>query len=115
MSGAALLRSLMDDHGLRQSELPEIGTQSDVAEILEGRRPISARQARALGGRFAINPGAFLVVTNDGRPLGERLKPLQDQLDALPRSGLVADKAFFDSLDGPDDDKPRDPETDRGP
>ncbi|WP_152045898.1 type II toxin-antitoxin system VapB family antitoxin [Aureimonas psammosilenae] len=31
-------------------------------------------------------------------PLRERLKPLLDELDAVPRTGLVADKAFYDSL-----------------
>ena len=31
-------------------------------------------------------------------PLIERIKPIQDALDALPRTGLKADKAFYDSL-----------------
>ena len=36
---------------------------------------------------------------------GERIKPLQDELAAYPRTGLKADKAFFDSLDGLDDER----------
>jgi antitoxin VapB len=31
-------------------------------------------------------------------PLAERLRPLLDRLDAIPRIGLEADKAFYDSL-----------------
>ncbi|BAT57659.1 Rv0623-like transcription factor [Variibacter gotjawalensis] len=33
-------------------------------------------------------------------PLRERLKPLLDELDKLPRTGLEADKEFYDSLSG---------------
>ena len=36
-------------------------------------------------------------------PLIERLKPLFDEIDALPKTGLPADKAFYDSLWGQDD------------
>jgi antitoxin VapB len=31
-------------------------------------------------------------------PLRERLRPLQERIAARPASGLVADKAFYDSL-----------------
>ncbi|WP_449409372.1 type II toxin-antitoxin system VapB family antitoxin [Methylobacterium komagatae] len=31
-------------------------------------------------------------------PLAERLRPLLDRLDAVPRTGLKADKAFYDGL-----------------
>jgi antitoxin VapB len=31
-------------------------------------------------------------------PLAERLKPLLDRMDAVPCTGLKADKAFYDSL-----------------
>lgn len=31
-------------------------------------------------------------------PLAERLKPLLDKMDAVTRTGLEADKAFYDSL-----------------
>lgn len=36
-------------------------------------------------------------------PLKERLKPLFDRMDALPKTGLRADKAFYDSLNDEDD------------
>ena len=31
-------------------------------------------------------------------PLAERLKPMLDRMDAVPRTGLEADKAFYDGL-----------------
>lgn len=37
------------------------------------------------------------------KPLSERLRPLQERIAALPKSGLTADKAFFDWLSGEDD------------
>lgn len=37
-------------------------------------------------------------------PLMERLKPLLDEMDALPRTGLKADKAFYDSLNDEEDE-----------
>ncbi|MCY1644602.1 type II toxin-antitoxin system VapB family antitoxin [Methylorubrum sp. SL192] len=33
-------------------------------------------------------------------PLEERLRPLLNRLDAVPDTGLPADKAFFDELNG---------------
>ena len=35
---------------------------------------------------------------NDTVPLRERLRPLLDEIAAVPRTGLDADKAFYDSL-----------------
>ena len=39
-----------------------------------------------------------------GKTLKERLAPLLDRLDRLPRTGFKADKAFFDDLSGQADD-----------
>ena len=36
-------------------------------------------------------------------PLYERLRPIIDEIAALPKSGLKADKAFFDSLSDEED------------
>jgi HTH-type transcriptional regulator/antitoxin HigA len=56
-----VLRFLVDQHGLKQTDLAaEIGGQSVVSDILNGRRPINARQAKALGIRFGVSPAAFL-------------------------------------------------------
>jgi len=58
--GAETLRFLMDQHDLRQSDLPEVGSQGVVSEILSGRRELNTRQIRALAKRFNVNPAAFL-------------------------------------------------------
>ncbi|WP_295392771.1 hypothetical protein [uncultured Thiodictyon sp.] len=58
--GVTLLRHLMDVHGLRQSDLPEIGAQSVVSDILIGRRSLNIRQVKALAARFGIPVGNFL-------------------------------------------------------
>lgn len=57
--GTDLLRFLMEQHGLRQSQLPEIGTQSVVSEILAGKRELTTSHIRALSKRFALSPAAF--------------------------------------------------------
>lgn len=56
-----VLRFLMDQHGLTQSDLrKEIGTQGVVSEVLSGNRMLNARQAKALARRFGVSPLAFL-------------------------------------------------------
>lgn len=56
-----VLRFLLDQHDLKQNDLAvEIGGQSVVSEILNGRREINARQAKALAARFGVSVAAFL-------------------------------------------------------
>ena len=55
-----LLRHLMDVHQLRQSDLPELGSQGVVSEILSGKRTLNARQCRALADRFGVSAENFL-------------------------------------------------------
>ena len=56
-----VLKFLMEQHGLKQSDLrSEIGTQGVVSEILSGNRQINARQAKALAKRFGVSPAVFL-------------------------------------------------------
>jgi HTH-type transcriptional regulator / antitoxin HigA len=58
---SAVLRLLMEQHDLRQTDLAKIfGSQSNVSEILNGKREINARQARALGKRFGVSPAIFI-------------------------------------------------------
>ncbi len=59
-SDVEVIRFLMEEHGLTQSDLPEIGSQGIVSEILSGRRTLNVRQIKELAGRFGVNPGAFL-------------------------------------------------------
>jgi len=57
----AILRVLIDENGLKQSDLPEIGTQGVVSEILSGKRELNVRQIRALANRFDIPQHYFLA------------------------------------------------------
>lgn len=54
MSGAEVLRFFMERDGLRQSDIPEIGNQAKVSEVLSGKRAINLRQAKALSARFGV-------------------------------------------------------------
>ena len=58
-TGKEVLRFLIGEHGLTQSDLPEIGSQGVVSEILHGRRELNTRQIKALSKRFRISPAAF--------------------------------------------------------
>lgn len=60
-----VLRFLMQQHGLRQSDLPDIGSQGVVSEILSGRRMLNARQIAALAARFGVGADAFLEPATD--------------------------------------------------
>lgn len=55
-----VLKLLMDQHQLAQSELPEIGAQGVVSEILSGKRELNVCQIRALAERFNVPPGVFV-------------------------------------------------------
>jgi HTH-type transcriptional regulator/antitoxin HigA len=60
-SPADVLRFLMDQHQLRQADLAGLfGSQSNVSEVLGGKREINVRQARALAKRFKVSPAAFI-------------------------------------------------------
>lgn len=59
-SGADMLRCFMEEHGLAQSDLPEVGSQSVVSEILNGKRELNIRQIRALAKRFHVSPAVFI-------------------------------------------------------
>ncbi len=49
-----VLRALMREHGLSQSDLPEIGSQSVVSELLSAKRTLNLRQVKALALRFRV-------------------------------------------------------------
>lgn len=58
-----VLRFLMDQHALTQSDLPEVGSQSVISEILAGRRTFNTRQVAALAERFHVRADAFIART----------------------------------------------------
>jgi HTH-type transcriptional regulator/antitoxin HigA len=58
-SGVELLKFLMEQHSLSQGDLPEVGSQGVVSEILRGKRELNVRQIHALSRRFHLSAGAF--------------------------------------------------------
>ena len=54
------LNVLMEEHGLKQSDLPEIGSQGVVSEILSGKRQLNVRQIKILSKRFKVSPAVFI-------------------------------------------------------
>jgi len=60
VTGAEALSFLMEEHGLRQSDLPEVGSQGVISELLSGRRELNVRQIRHLAERFHVSPAVFL-------------------------------------------------------
>ena len=58
---SAILRLLMEQHSLRQVDLaPVFGSQSNVSDVLSGKRQINARQARGLAQRFGMSAAVFI-------------------------------------------------------
>ena len=54
------LNLLMQEHGVHQKDLPEIGSQGVVSEILNGKRHLNTRQIKALSKRFNVSPSIFI-------------------------------------------------------
>jgi HTH-type transcriptional regulator/antitoxin HigA len=59
-TGLEVLRFLMDEHGLTQSDLPEVGSQGVVSEILNGKRKLNVRQIRLLAQKFQVSSAVFV-------------------------------------------------------
>ena len=59
-TGVQALKFLMDQHGVKQGELREIGSQGVVSEILAGKRELSIRQVRAFAERFGVSVATFV-------------------------------------------------------
>lgn len=55
-----MLRFLMEQHNLSQSDLPEIGNQSIISMLLSGARQLNLRQIQALSARFHVPASVFL-------------------------------------------------------
>jgi HTH-type transcriptional regulator/antitoxin HigA len=58
-SGVEVLRYLMQEHGLNQGDLPQVGSQSIISEILGGKRQLNVRHIRALSERFCVPADVF--------------------------------------------------------
>lgn len=56
---AEVLRAIMEQHNIKQSDFPEIGSQGVVSEVLNGKRERNARQIRDVSKRFGVSPAVF--------------------------------------------------------
>ncbi len=59
-TGIEVLQYLMEERNLKQSDLPEIGSQGVVSEVLRSKRRLNIRQIRALAERFYVSPAVFI-------------------------------------------------------
>lgn len=55
-----VLKYLMEENGLTQKDLAELGSQGVVSEILNGKRELNIRQIKALGKKFKVSPAVFI-------------------------------------------------------
>ena len=55
-----VLKYLMQEHGLKQSDLKEIGSQGVVSEILTGKRTLNLEQIKKISSRFQVSPLVFI-------------------------------------------------------
>lgn len=61
MTPVELIRSLMDEHGMTESDLGRLlGDRSLGHRILSGERELSKTHVRVLAGYFSLNPAALL-------------------------------------------------------
>lgn len=59
-SGPEVLRFLMDEHGLHEADLPELGSADVVVRILAGAKDLNVGQIRSLAERFHVSPAVFI-------------------------------------------------------
>lgn len=65
VSPIEMLEFLMEEHGLGQSDLPEIGGQSLVSKILSGERQFTVEHIQKLSNRFGVSPSIFIKSGDD--------------------------------------------------
>ena len=54
------LKFLMKEHNLKPSDLPEMGSQEVVSDMLSGKKPLTVNQIKALSKRFNVSPAVFV-------------------------------------------------------
>ena len=60
VSPLEMLEFLMEEHGLGQNDLPEIGSQSLVSKILSGERQLTVEHIQKLSKRFEVSSSVFI-------------------------------------------------------
>ena len=61
VTGRAMLAFLMEQHGLKQADLSEIGSQGVVSELLNGKREFTTNHIKLLASRFNVPVSVFLT------------------------------------------------------
>lgn len=61
VTGRAMLAFLMEQHGLKQADLAEIGSQGVVSELLSGKREFTTNHIKLLAARFNVPVSVFLA------------------------------------------------------
>ena len=56
----SVLKHFMEENDLKQKDLPELGSQGVVSEILNGKRELNLRQVRVLSNRFKVPASVFI-------------------------------------------------------
>ncbi|RKZ39278.1 MAG: transcriptional regulator [Candidatus Parabeggiatoa sp. nov. 3] len=59
VSAKEVLQSIMQEQGLQENDLPEIGDQDQVLSILKGEKELNSQQIRALSTRFQVSQRVF--------------------------------------------------------
>lgn len=75
-----------------------LNIRDDSVNQLADRLAAKLRVTKTEAVRFAL--AETLDALEKAKPLRERLAPLQQRILARPATGLQADKAFFDTLNG---------------
>ena len=56
-----LLKYLMEEHGLNECDLPEIGDQNLVSDLLAGKQELNLTMIKSLALRFGVSAKTFLA------------------------------------------------------
>ena len=59
-SPAEMLACLMEENGLKQTDLRDVASQSNISAMLRGKRPIGKTVAQKLAQRFQVGPELLL-------------------------------------------------------
>jgi HTH-type transcriptional regulator / antitoxin HigA len=59
-SGPEVLEYLMEEHGLKIEDLPELGGEQAVRAVLARERELRVGEIRALAERFRVSPAVFI-------------------------------------------------------
>jgi HTH-type transcriptional regulator/antitoxin HigA len=60
VAGIDMVRFLMQQQNLHQTDLKELGSQGVVSELLSGKRELNVRQIKLLSRRFNLPAAAFI-------------------------------------------------------